>query len=165
MKTEGLDPPKLPGIAPVDPFPRSPTHDPDLDSPRQMAVLEPEPPLLPQEFQRLIANPFLALFGLVIWFQAFRYALWLRNLMLVSVIFLALAAVGYLLHYHCLDCGATGLLFRWKSHACPTVRARQLSNQVRRFRGPAPTMQLMLWMYALAGIGILVFLGLRTAGP
>lgn len=102
-----------------------------------------------------MANPFLAVLGLIAWVAALRQALALRNLAAVGLALLGLFVLGYLLQYHCLDCGATGLLFRWKSHACERVRARQQSNQVRRFRGPNPVFQTVLWGYLLAIVAIL----------
>ncbi len=68
---------------------------------------------------------------------------------------MGLGLVGYLLQYHCLDCGATGRLFRWKWHACPSVRARQQTGRPRRFRGPNPVLQTVLWVYILMGLAIL----------
>jgi hypothetical protein len=110
---------------------------------------------LPQEYQRLVANPFLALVGLIAWVAAFRWALNRRSLGAVGPVVFGLVAVFALLQYHCLDCGATGSLFRWKSHACDRVRARQEADQVRRFRGPNPVLQTVLWGYLLAGVAIL----------
>jgi hypothetical protein len=111
--------------------------------------------LLPQEYQRLVANPFLALLGLIVWFAALRQALAIRNLPLTGLALFGLVGVGYLLQYHCLDCGATGLLFRWREHACERVRARQRTGQVRRLRGPNPVFQTVLWGYLLTGMAIL----------
>jgi hypothetical protein len=131
-------------------------HDPDLDPPSRRNPGNGQPPHLPQEYQRLVANPFLALFGLVVWFAACWEAMASRNLILLGVALLGLVVVGYLLHYHCLDCGKTGLLFRWKSHACDRVLIRQQTGQVRRFRGPNPTLQTILWAYLVASAAILV---------
>jgi hypothetical protein len=134
-----------------------PTHDPELDPPpRRPTTPGPaRPPFSPQEYQRLVANPFLAVLGLIVWVVAMRQALALRNLAVVLLTLLGLVALGYLLQYHCLDCGATGLLSRWKSHACERVRARQQFDQVRRFRGPNPVFQTVLWGYLLAVLAIL----------
>jgi hypothetical protein len=148
--------------------PTEPLHDPHLDPmpSRHAANGQVGSPWSPQEYQRLVANPFLALLGLVFWFAALRQALATRNLILVGLVLLGLIAVAYLLQYHCLDCGATGLLFRWKRHACERVRSRQTGNQVRRFRGPNPTTQVLLWVYLLGGLAILISVAFRAmSGP
>jgi hypothetical protein len=102
-----------------------------------------------------VANPFLAVAGLIAWLAAFRWALTLPTLHAACFTALALVGTPCLLQYHCLDCGATGLLFRWKSHACERVRDRQELDRVRRFRGPNPTIQMILWAYLLAGVAVL----------
>ena len=140
----------------MEPLAPSSTHDPDLDPPRQRPTGPERPPFLPQEYQRLVANPFLALLGLIAGFAAVTKALESRNLPLVGLSLLALCAVGYLLQYHCLDCGTTGLLFRWKSHACERVLVRQQTGRVRRIRGPNPTFQTVLWIYLMIGVAILI---------
>lgn len=140
----------------MEPSAPSPTHDPELDPPRRRPSGPERPPFIPQEYQRLVANPFLAIVGLTAWFAAIRRAFAVRNLTMFGLALLGLVAVFGLLQYHCLDCGATGHLFRWKSHACERVLARQRTNDVRRFRGPNPMFQTVLWLYALAGAAILV---------
>jgi hypothetical protein len=140
----------------VEPLAPSSTHDPELDPPRHRPAGPRRPPFLPQEYQRLVANPFLALLGLIIWFAVFWEALESRNLPLTGLALLALCGVGYLLQYHCLDCGTTGLLFRWKSHACERVLVRQQTGRARRFRGPNPTFQTVLWVYLMIGVAILI---------
>jgi hypothetical protein len=142
----------------VEPSSPSPTHDRELDlgPPAARPSGNDWPPWVPQQYQRLVANPFLALLGLIVWFAALRWALTARNLWLVGLAVLGLAAVAYLLQYHCLDCGSTGHLFHWKSHACERVRTRQQSGRIRRFRGPNPVFQTVLWGYLLAALAILV---------
>jgi hypothetical protein len=144
--------------------PPSPTYDPDLDPPRfhPPGTSGGRPPLIPQEYQRLVANPFLAMLGLIVWFAAFRQALAARNLLLVGLALSGLAVVVYLLQYHCLDCGTTGPLLRWKSHACSRVLARQETGHVRRRRGPNPVFQTILWAYLIAAAAVLV-IALRLA--
>jgi hypothetical protein len=131
------------------------TYDPDLDPPRRRPGVG-RPPLLPQEYQRLVANPFLAMFGLIVWFYGVRQAFMIESGYLFLVAILSLLGVVCLLQYHCLDCGATGLLFRWKSHACPRVRARQQNGEVRHLRGPNPVFQTVLWIYGLLALALLV---------
>ena len=130
-------------------------HDPDLDPPRTRARRTRRPMPLPQETLRLVANPFLAvsviLFGLIGLFTALRS----RSLVSLSCALAALAGSVLFLHYHCLDCGATGLLFRWRRHECERVLIRRLTGQTRRLRGPTPTVQTIVWGYFLLGLAIL----------
>jgi hypothetical protein len=125
------------------------TYDRDLDPPRPRLSWAHRPPPIPQQYQRLVANPFLGLFGLIAWFSTMRYALLARSLPLVWLMTVGLAGVVLLLQYHCLDCGATGLLFHWKSHACERVRERQQAGLVRTIRGPNPVYQTFLWAFVL----------------
>ncbi|MDR3632701.1 MAG: hypothetical protein P4L84_02635 [Isosphaeraceae bacterium] len=136
-------------------------HDPDLDPPPGRRVRRPPPGaiLVPQEYQRLVANPFLALALLIAWLGAMRLALLARNFVAVAVVGVCFFGVIRLLHYHCLDCGHTGWLFRWRVHACEAVVARQVAGRVRRWRGPTPTVQVVLWLYvigcAVIALGVL----------
>jgi hypothetical protein len=138
----------------VEPSHLPPTHDPDLDPPERRPAAANRPPPVPQEYQRLVANPFLALCWLAFLVAWLRQALRLKSLPMAACVLLGLAAAGYLLQYHCLDCGATGRLFQWKAHACPSVLARRQTGRVRRFRGPNPVLQTILWTYVLAGLAI-----------
>ena len=149
----------------VEPRQHPPTHDPDLDPPRPAAGANGRPPLSREEFQRLVANPFLAVFWLIVLFGVLRQALAIKSLVLVGLAICGLLALGHLLQYHCRDCGATGLLFRWKSHVCPSVLARQQTGRARRIRGPNPYTQLVLWIYVLLATGILLAVVLRQVGP
>jgi len=111
-----------------------PILDPDFSSslpPRRRLP----PPIIPQEYQRLVANPFLALALFVAWIAAMRAALFARNVVGVVAVLVSFLAVFRVLHYHCLDCGKTGWLFRWRDHACEAVVARQVDGRVRRWRG------------------------------
>ena len=55
-----------------------------------------------------------------------------------------------LIQFHCLDCGATGWLFRYQQHACPRVVARWQNQVVRRFHGPRLRIQLIAWFIVTA---------------
>jgi hypothetical protein len=134
------------------------TYDPDLDPPRPRARIGSGgwPPRLPQEYQRLVANPFLALLGLIVWFAVMEQALRARSILAVWLAMLGLAVVAYLLQYHCLDCGATGTLFRWRSHACERVRIRRETGQVRYLRGPNPVFQTFAWLLLMVVLAILI---------
>ena len=73
--------------------------------------------------QRLIVNPFLAVLGFVIIVAIWREAFSRRSSGLFQLGAALLLVVGFLVQYHCLDCGATGWLIRCRRHACPTVVA------------------------------------------
>jgi hypothetical protein len=134
-------------------------HDPELDAPPRRTVRLRDPDV--HIHQRLLTNPFLALLMFIPWCAGFRWACSTRNFYLVNALVVAFPGVLWLLQYHCLDCGATGSLFRWRRHACEHVRARQLVGRERRFRGPNPTTQAVLWGYAVAIATILVLIALR----
>jgi hypothetical protein len=137
-------------------------QDPEFDAPRA-AVRRPDGAVLvPQETQRLFANPFLAVAILL-----FGLALLANGPVnrqpggLVAALVMVLSSVGFL-HYHCLDCGKTGLLFLWRHHECERVLFRRLTGRVRRWRGPTPVVQTILWFYGFLGLAILVALLLAT---
>jgi hypothetical protein len=136
----------------VEPVSRASDHDPELDPPRRPSLHLHDP--LPEEYQRLVANPFLAVLGLLIWFQALLLVYDARH---PGLLLVALSVVGlpYLLQYHCLDCARTGLLIRWRQHACERVVARRLADRPRRVRGPNPSIQTVLWGYLLAALAVL----------
>jgi hypothetical protein len=131
-------------------------HDPDIDPPHRRRHRWPAD--VPREFQRLLANPFLALVvfvaGFEFWIAIVRYSdaplVWHTLFGIGSVVFPVC-----LLHYHCLDCGHTGWFFRWKKHACDTVLARQYADLSPRLRLPSPTVQAVLWTYLIIG-GVLI---------
>ena len=154
-----------PGCRERPPLNREPTrlapHDPELDPPPQRPArpLPAHTVLVPQEYQRLVANPFLALALLVAWFAAMRVAIGARNIVAALVCGASFIVVVRMLHYHCRDCGRTGWLFRWRAHACEAVVARQLSGRIRRWRGPTPPIQAVLWMYLIA---LILFAALVT---
>ena len=110
----------------------------------------------PGAYRRILANPFLGLLALGLWIIAARAALTgsadAPGLLLIESAALAVAAylLPRLFHYHCLDCGATGRLTGWRRHVCPPVARRLVEGRPRRFRGPTPMFQALLWLYVLA---------------
>jgi hypothetical protein len=109
-------------------------------------------------YQRLVVNPFLGLcvvcltFGLTVWLPRF----FVVELKVPSLIVFGGLVSGYfLLQYHCLDCGKTGLFHRWKSHACPSILQRWETTSPTGLGFPAATTQLALWFIALVIAGIL----------
>ncbi len=131
-------------------------HDRDLDltpvrpggrTRRRRGVLE--------GYQRLIANPFLALLGLVAWYGVVRQVVLAKRLDLFVPAVASLAVVGFLFQFHCLDCGKTGRLSRWRTHSCEAVRLRFETDAPRRLRAMTPVAQTLLWFYLLV-IGLVV---------
>jgi hypothetical protein len=111
------------------------------------------------DYQRLVANPFLGLVALGFWLLAAGYAiLEVRGLPLVAALVLLFASgffFRYLFHYHCLDCGATGLLQRYRRHSCLSVQDRYRTGRRRRLRLPNPILQFVLWIYVLVALAML----------
>jgi hypothetical protein len=137
--------------------PRHSFFDPDLDV-RQGTRVHCEVESV-GEFQRLLANPLLAVLCWVADVFVIRQSLRLESFPLF------LAGLGFLLapillvQYHCLDCGATGLLFRSRSHACPAVVARLENPGAWRRRGLRLKTQLIVWFYGLTAASLLVAVG------
>jgi hypothetical protein len=129
--------------------------DPDLDIPRRR--LSPASIESIEDHQRLMVNPFLVVLGWVIVVALIRMALRIHSLHLfVTGVFLLLVP-ALLFQYHCLDCGSTGWLFRYRRHACPAVTARAQSGVVRRFHGLSVTFQLIVWSQILA-VALVLFM-------
>jgi hypothetical protein len=127
-------------------------HDHQIDNvPRRFRR---RPPAL-DPYQRLVTNPFLAFLGWILWFALVRLSL---RSGLLPYFFAAIASFilpAFLLQYHCLDCGRTGRLARWREHACERVLARQAAGRPRWIRGPTPPVQALLWFLATVFAGIL----------
>lgn len=101
------------------------------------------------EYQRLVANPFLAVLGLIAWGWALVSAVEARRLDLAALVASSALGVRYLLQFHCLDCGRTGRLSRWRGHVCTRVQDRLTAGRPRRFGGPSPGRQTFLWAVGL----------------
>jgi hypothetical protein len=132
---------------------RPPTADPDFDPPSVSTVRLRD--FDPPEHQRLVVNPFLAVFGLVV---LRHLALWLcsdsvpvATFMTLSLMFL----LPTLIQYHCLDCGKTGRFSRRDQHACPAILARWREGRPSRF--PSIGMQLVVWGWLIASAALLLF--------
>jgi hypothetical protein len=133
-------------------------RDHDLDSSTHAAALPRDEP--PETYLRVVANPCLPIallfLGLALTQASMRDGERPSTMGSKVGTFLALCVapvvVGlpWLIHYHCLDCGATGAIRRWKDHVCPKVAERRALHRPRRFRGPEPRVQLALWLWALA---------------
>jgi hypothetical protein len=140
---------------------RARPHDPEIDRPVAPRRLWSDEPFH-LENQRLVANPFLALAAFCVWLKGAVWALEARHLGAFTGLLLLLGGVVWLLQFHCLDCGTTGVLFRWKGHACERALRRQTERRPIRFRTPNPVAQLVLWAYAVTVAAILAALVLRA---
>jgi hypothetical protein len=132
------------------------TFDRDLDT---YPATPPRIPLemLPQ-FQRIIVNPLL---GVVTWLAVvalIRTAVKSRSLALFVFGLCLLFAAFFFQQFHCLDCGATGWLFRYRRHVCPAVVERLAQGPVRRWRVPSVKTQMTIWFYLLAGAIVLLLI-------
>jgi hypothetical protein len=143
--------------------PAPPTTDPDPEFHRPVERLL-EIDHQPEAYLRLVANPFLGICGFLAWIGLVilfgRH--WFDDPARGLYTPLALLALGVLpfalpllFHYHCLDCGATGRLTRWRSHVCPASSERRRYGRPRRLRGPTPPTQVVLWFWAVLTFGML----------
>ncbi len=135
--------------------------DPDLDAARPRPVRGESESIA--EFQRLLANPFLAVLCWVAIFSVIRQALRIHSLPLFLAGLGLLFVPIFLVQFHCLDCGATGWLFRSRHHACPAVVARRENPGARRRRVLRVKTQLILWFYALMAVSLLFLVGYLAA--
>ena len=120
------------------------TFDPDLDiRPRPPSQGPAEPIVV---FQRLLANPFLTVLAWLVAFGLVNQSLHRRNLSLFVTGTVLLLVAFLFLQYHCIDCGATGWLFRSSSHACPAVIAHRERGRSRGRRWPSLKFQLVAWL-------------------
>lgn len=110
-------------------------------------------------YLRVVANPFLAFAGAVLWVLLLGEAIVGRlagpltpTIVLVLVGLLWVAPL--LVHFHCLDCGATGRLSRWGHHACAGPIQRRRAGRPRRARGPTPALQVLLWIWGILLVGM-----------
>ncbi len=109
-------------------------------------------------FQRLVVNPFLAVLVFVIIVALWREAVTRRMPALFQLGVGLLIVDVFLVQFHCLDCGATGWLLRYRRHACPPVLFRWQHAEWRRFRGPGVRLQLAAWLILLASVFVLAMI-------
>ncbi|GAC1448465.1 MAG: hypothetical protein NVSMB9_31660 [Isosphaeraceae bacterium] len=133
-------------------------HDRDLDAPRLRRVRRRRGLAREQTYQRLIANPFLAMLALIAWYVGCREVLSWHRLDLFLLALSCLFLIPLLLQYHCLDCGATGRLTRWRRHECARVRERRNAGKPRRFQGPSPVKQSVIWFFLVLGVAIVGYI-------
>jgi|GEM_PF-1502113 len=131
----------------------------EIDVPASLGPTRTRPHLIYSDDLRLIANPFLAVATLLLWGVVFRLAYLAKNFTFLILLLFLLPVPSLLLQFHCLDCGKTGSLFRWKSHACGPTIARSLMTGKRPWlRLPTPTLQIIVWGYFLAIVLLLTFI-------
>lgn len=137
-----------------------PERDLEFRAPRSPSIWDQSDRLEVEHYQRLVANPFLGILGVLAWFLATRYVLShaTQVLAIPGLVLLlgSLFVLPRLFQYHCRDCGASGPLTRWRDHCCPIVEERWRLNRPRSWRGPLPFVQVVLWFYVLLALGVVV---------
>ena len=135
----------------------APHHDPEFGSQRP-GLLAGSIDDEPEAYLRLLANPFLGFTYLVAWLVILYQSI-LGGFAgpltptLVAILIPGLGLVPGLMEYHCLDCGRSGRLLRWRKHVCHRSMARRDAGQRRPFRGPTPWVQVLLWVWVvMAGV-------------
>jgi hypothetical protein len=123
------------------------TFDPDLDVRPPRPLRDSIAPI--DGYQRLVANPFLAVLGWLVAFGVLIESVKREKLALFMTAIILFFVGFFFLQFHCLDCGATGLLLKSSSHACPAVVERRQRQRARRFRGPGVKLQLVAWFIFL----------------
>jgi hypothetical protein len=142
---------------------RARAYDPEFDPPGGLSLGRPVFDM-PHHYQRLVANPFLALLSIVanlallqaVTARGAPDSSWLPWLALATCT--VLLFVWQLPQYHCLDCGATDQLRNWREHECEAVKLRRAMGRPRRLRGPTPNVQTVLWFYAAIVCAIFVYI-------
>jgi len=136
------------------------TFDRDVDS-------HPgRPPRVPFEslpsYQRIVVNPLLGVLVWLVMFALIRAGVKSQSSTLFLIGSSLFFAAFFLHQFHCLDCGATDWLFRYRHHACPLIVARSQNREGGRFRFPSVKTQIMIWLYLVAGALLLLLLFLNA---
>jgi hypothetical protein len=143
--------------------PLPPHRDDEFRRPPPVPSIADDPDQPIQEFQRLVANPFLGLLAFLAWLLALHgWVLNTRNGLPVPLRLLMILSgvlIPLLFQYHCLDCGRSGSLLRSQRHACDAVLDRRRTGRPRRLR-ISFTLQFFLWVLAL----VLLAIAIRSAG-
>jgi hypothetical protein len=129
------------------------TFDRDLDSMQPSRARRRLEPIA--ESQRLLVNPLLAVLCGLGACYIIAQSLRIRVFELLAFGTALFCVSTLLIQYHCLDCGATGLLVRSRHHACPLVIARQERPGSWQRRGPRVGAQLLIWLYILTVVAVL----------
>lgn len=144
----------------VDAVRTNPPPDPEFETAR-IGPLDGDLGAEPEKFLRMLANPFLSFFYLVLWFGAMYESVaggFAGPLMpmLIVVLIAALGLVPTLAQYHCLDCGATGRLLRWRRHSCQKSIERKITGRSRSMVLPNPPLQIVLWIWIVMTAALLL---------
>jgi hypothetical protein len=122
---------------------RQSAFDPEFD---------PPPPRWRREHVplRLVVNPWLVVLDWLTAYMIVRAAVLRVNFTLFQL-GCAVALLGFfLLQFHCLDCGATGWLLRFRRHHCPDGVAAWCARRPSRWPIPSVGTQIVAWCFALA---------------
>ena len=111
-----------------------------------------------QWHQRLIANPFLAVLGTILWFVCVRQTVETRTIRLFTPVAASLVLVIFLFEFHCMDCGRTGRLVSWRKHVCERVEVRRLSGRSLASWWPSVLTQTAVWLLGISIATLLVVL-------
>jgi len=137
----------------VDASRRPPGPDPEFDpTPGPTVRLRDFDPL---DHQRVLVNPFLAVLALIGVAGLVRRLLLGPFPPLAALALTTLAGVPYLLQYHCLDCGRTGMFLRRQKHACPGVLNRWRDGWQRWSPIPRASSQVVIWIYLIGAAWLL----------
>ena len=111
----------------------------------------------PVDHQRLVVNPFLAVFLFMIWWLSTRWLL-IRGPFppLAVAMLILLPCLSHAVQYQCLDCGKTGSYIRRRRHACKAVVMRWNERRRPRFPIPSARSQLVVWGYLIASATLLL---------
>jgi hypothetical protein len=123
------------------------TFDPDLDTPQTRPRSLPGQSVA--EYQRLLANPLLAIVGLIGAWAVLRYSLQIRNLPLFLIALVLTALCPFLIQFHCLDCGRSDFAFRSRRHVCNATLQRMRRDEPARRRPPRLRSQVKAWVWSL----------------
>jgi hypothetical protein len=129
--------------------------DPDFDmagpAQRRVELLDDRV----EHFQKLVVNPFLAVFVLVGSWACIIRLTGLERMIAISFAILGAPFLYLLVQYHCRDCGRTGTFRNWPLHECETVAWRKRQGARRRWCGPSPEVQLKAWLCLIGVVALL----------
>lgn len=131
---------------------------------------DPPPGAWPPEsdlraIRRVVVNPFLAVLGLVAWGGTLPRLLASPMPPLAVLTTALLLGLPYLVHFHCLDCGRTGMLPRCSRHACPGLVARWRKGSHSGWGWPRPGTQMVVWIWVIASLTLLIAVSRAGLGP
>ena len=125
------------------PRPADPEFDPSPPAPVRLREFDP------LEFQRLVVNPFLAVFGLVVLVEVGRGLGGSELPPLAILVVIPMAMLHHLIQYHCLDCGRTLWFRARRRHTCDPMLARWRERRSGRWPLPDLGTQMMLWFIVI----------------